>query len=49
MISLIKVQTPKPYLRTTNNLPSSTFPSFDLSMFIEEDGATMNDEDGKKF
>ena len=29
---------------TTNNLHNSTFPSFNLSMFIEEDGTTINNE-----
>ena len=27
----------------------SMFPSFDLSMFTEEDGASINNENGKEF
>ena len=35
-------------LITTNNLYKSTFPSFNFSMFTEEDGSTINNE-GKRF
>ena len=28
---------------------NSMFPSFDLSMFTEEDGASINNENGKEF
>ena len=32
---------------TTNNIYNSTFPAFNLSMFTEEDGTTINNKDRK--
>ena len=34
---------------TTNNLHYSTFPSFSLSVFTEEDVTNINNEDRKEF
>ena len=32
-----------------NNVHNSTFPSFNLTIFTEEDGTTINNEDSKEF
>ena len=34
---------------TANDLHNSTFPSFNLSMFTEEDGTTINNGDRNEF
>ena len=34
---------------STNNLRNSAFPSFDLSMFAEEEGTAINNEDRQEF